>query len=70
MDRDLLSKKYREDTYNIIYMWNQKKMVQINLFTKHKESHMQKTNILIGVVRGGISWDNGIDIYTLYKIDN
>ena len=40
MDRDLLSKKYREDTYNIIYMWNQKKMVQINLFTKHKESHM------------------------------
>ena len=25
MDRDLSSKKYREDTYNITYMWNLKK---------------------------------------------
>ena len=29
----------REMSYDIIYMWNLKKMIQMNLFTKQKQTH-------------------------------
>ena len=41
----------------------------MNLFTKQKESQMQKTNLwLPGGKEGGINWKIGIDIYTLLCI--
>ena len=42
-------------------------MIQMNLFTKQKDSQTSKTNLLYqrGKVGGGINWMFGIDIYTL-----
>jgi len=34
----------RQILYDIAYMWHLKKMVQMNLFTKQKESQIEKTN--------------------------
>ena len=46
-----------------------KKMVQMNLFTKHKQSQMQKTNMVTwGKERGEINWETGTDICTLLYI--
>ena len=44
-------------------------MVQMNLFTKQKQSQMQKTNLWLPWGKAGageINWDIGIDKYTLY----
>lgn len=47
-------------------MRNLKIMVQMNLFIKHKESQMYKTNLwLPRVTGGGINWEIGTDINTL-----
>ena len=52
-------------------MWNLKKMVKMNLFTKHKESHRcRKQTVVTRWERdgGGINWETEIDIYTLLYI--
>ena len=49
-------------------MWNLKKMIQMNLFTKQKQTHRvreQTYSYQEGRVRGGIDWEFGIDMYTL-----
>ena len=33
------SDRERQISYDIAYMWNLKKMIQINLFAKHKQTH-------------------------------
>ena len=33
------SEREKQISYNITYMWNQKKMIQMNLFTKQKYRH-------------------------------
>ena len=45
-----------------------KKMVQMNLFTKEKQSHRcrKQTYGYQWEIRGGINWEIGIDMYTLY----
>ena len=40
----MLSEEVREEqiSYDITYIWNLKKMTQMNLFTKQKQSHRRK----------------------------
>ena len=52
--RDYYSKKeiiivYKND---ITYMWDLKKMIQMNLFIKQKQTHRQKTNLWFPKGRG------------------
>ena len=51
-------------------MWNLKKKVQMNLFTKQKYSYgcRKQTRGYQGIRGGGINWEIGIDIYTLLYI--
>ena len=49
-------------------MQNLKKMIQMNLFTKQKQTHRlrkQTYGYQRGKPGGGINWEFGIDIYTL-----
>ena len=49
-------------------MWNLKKMIQMNLFTKQKQTHRLREGTY-GYwgkgLQGGIDWDFRIDMYTL-----
>ena len=59
----------RQTSYDITYMWNLKKMVQINLFTKQKWSHRCKKQTYGYQRMGGlINWKIGIDTCTLLCI--
>ena len=52
-------------------MWNLKIMVQLNLFIKHKESQMYKTNLWLPRLKGvGINWEIGIDINTVLLLSH
>ena len=65
------SKSDRErQIYDIVYMWNLEKIVQMNLFTKQKYSHRyrKQTYGYQGEKGGGIHCEIGIDIYTLLHI--
>ena len=59
----------RQISYTIVYMWNLKKMIKMNLFRKEKQTHMQKNKIYsyqgqrVGE-GGGIDWEVSIDKYT------
>ena len=58
----------RQISYDITYMQNLKKMIQMNLFTKQKQTHRlrkQTYGYQRGKIGGGINWEFGIDIYTL-----
>ena len=54
-------------------MWNLKKMIQMNLFTKQKQTHRlreqtygyQEERVVEAGWWGGIDWECGIDMYTL-----
>ena len=47
------SARQRQISYDNAYMWNLKKMIQINLYTKQKQTHRQKTNIWLPKGKGG-----------------
>ena len=53
---------------DITYMWNLKKMIQMNLFTKQKQTHRIR-ELIYGYWGDGwwraIDWEVGIDIYML-----
>ena len=53
-------------SYDITYMWNLN-MMEINLFTKQKQTQTQKINLWLprGKVGGGINWEIGMDTDTL-----
>ena len=56
---------------NIIYYHlhvKSKKMIQMNLFTKQKQTHRQKTNLKLPKEKGEIHWKFGINTYTKYYI--
>ena len=60
--------------YDITYMWNLKDMVQMNLFTKQKQSHRCRKPTYGCQGRSKqrketIHWDIGIDIYALLYIN-
>ena len=42
----------RQISYNIIYMWNLKKMIQMNLFTKQKQTH-KENKLMVTKGEGG-----------------
>ena len=76
---DTLSKSERERpvSYGISHMWNLKKMLQMNLFTKQKETHRHRSckRLTYSYLRGkrrrdnlGV-WDEQIHT-TIHKIDN
>ena len=69
-----------KDKYDIAYMQNLKKVIQMNLFTMnikkwYKWTYLQNRNRLgdleneymvsEGRVGGGINWECGIDVHTL-----
>ena len=58
-----VSQTERQISYDIVYMWNLKEMVQVNLFTKQKQSHRcRKQNYSYqGRRGGGINWKTEID---------
>jgi len=35
--------RQRQVSYDIVYMWNLKKKIQMNLFTKQKQTHKEQT---------------------------
>ena len=56
----ILSKSHRERQilYDVIYMWNRKKMIQTNSFTKQKHTHRHRKQTYghqKGKVGGGIN---------------
>ena len=53
--------RHRQIPYDITYLQNLKKMIQMNLFTKLKQTHRLRKQIY-GM--RGIDWGFGIDIYT------
>ena len=66
-----VSQTEKNKSYDITYMWNLKKMIQMNLFTKQKQNHRcRKQTYSYQGVRGGarINWEIGTDIYTLLYI--
>ena len=36
---EVSQKEKRQISYDITYMWNLKKMIQVNFFTKQKQTH-------------------------------
>ena len=68
--------RQRQISYDITYLQDRKKMIQMNLFTKLKQTHRlrkqmyggggrkQTYNSQRGNVEAGINWGLEIDIYT------
>ena len=66
----ILSKSVRERqiSYDIAYIQNLKRKIQMNLFTEQKQTHRLRERTYDyqeGRVVGGIDWEFGIDMYTL-----
>ena len=66
----ILSKSVRERqiSYDIAYIQNLKRKIQMNLFTEQKQTHRLRERTYDyqeGKVVGGIDWEFGIDMYTL-----
>ena len=55
---EVKSDRARQILYDITYMWNLKKIVQMNLFTKQKQTHRHRkqTYGYQRESRGGINW--------------
>ena len=63
------SDRERQISYDITYMWNLKKKVQVNLFTELKDSQIKKTKLwLTGENGEGINCEIGIDTDTLLYV--
>ena len=65
----ILSKTEKDEYHDITSMWNLKKiLIQMNLFTKQKQTHRCRKQIYgyqKGKIRGGINQEFGSNIYTL-----
>ena len=62
------SDRERQISYDIAYMWNLKKMIQTSIFTKQKQTHRLREQLMVTRKkewRGRIDWEFGIDMYTL-----
>ena len=61
------SDRERQISYDIIYMHNLKKIMQVKLLTKQKQTHRQRMNLqLLGEKAWwGIDWEFGNNMYTL-----
>ena len=69
------SDRERQISYDTAYMWNLKKMIQMNLFTKQKQTHRLRKKLMVikgerweGRDKLGV-WDWHIHT-TKFKIDN
>ena len=54
-------------------MWNPKKMTEMNLFTRWKQTHRHKKQTQgyqRGKSEGGMNWEFGINRYTLLDTKN
>ena len=69
------SDRERQISYDIAYMWNiKKKMIQMNLLTKQKQTHRLRKRIY-GYQGGRVGWRDRLGVWdwhihtTIYKID-
>ena len=46
------SERERQLPYDTTYMWNLKRMIQLNLFTRQKQTQTQKTNVWLPKGKG------------------
>ena len=71
MDLEIIILSEVSQTAKDKYMWNLKKMIQMNLFTKQKQAHRYRKQIY-GYQRrkgwGRINWEFGISRYKLLYI--
>ena len=56
------SDRERQIAYNITYMWNQKKMIHMNLFTKQKQTHRLRKQTH-GYQRGKVGGRNKLGVW-------
>ena len=71
MDREIAirSEESQTDKHRIIYIWTLKKKIQMNLYTRQKQTHRyKKLMITKGERRGGINQEFGINISKLLYI--
>ena len=64
MDLEIRSKSDRERqiSYDITYMWNlMKKMIQMNLFTRQKETHRSQKQTY-GYQRGNVQGSDKLEV--------
>ena len=48
----------RQMSYDIAYVWNLKKIIQMNLFTKQKQTHRHRQQTY-GYQRRKVGWEEG-----------
>ena len=58
----------RQISYDITYIWNLKKLMQMNFYTKQKQTHIENKLMVNKKEQGGIKWEFGINRYTLLYI--
>ena len=66
------SDRERQISYDIAYMWNLKKMMQMNLFTKGKQAHRLREQTC-GYQEGRVGWEridceSWVDLYKLLHL--
>ena len=63
-------KRYRQISYDVAYIWNLKHGTNELIYKREIRVQMKKTNLWLpgGKRQGGITWEVGIDIYTLLDI--
>ena len=65
-----ISQIERQGLCNITYMWT-RKIIQMNLYTKQKQTHRHRKQTYVyqrGDGRGGTNWEYGIKRYKLLYI--
>ena len=61
------SDRKRKKSYDITYMQNLKKIIQVNLLSKQKQTHKLENELWLpgGRWEGGLNWGFGTDTYIL-----
>ena len=68
---EVKSDRERQILYDVAFTWTLKKMIQMNLFTKHKQTHRHRKQTYgyqRGKEVGGINLEFGINRHTLLYI--
>ena len=63
------SDREREISYDIAYMWNQKKKSYELTYLQKRNRLIDLENELMARGKGGIEWESGVDRYTLLYLE-
>ena len=63
------SDREREMSYDIAYMWNQKKKSYELTYLQKRNRLIDLENELMARGKGGIEWESGVDRYTLLYLE-